>query len=1013
GNGDWSGLSWSAQNADAPNPPAVDPGKMAADFEGKVIFDGDTTAAVNVDVDAKVRAMLVENGSYTFDGAGSLEVADKLTIGENGSAALDVATTVKDIELAGATSSLSTSAGLEVSGKLTATDGGTITNTGTEAVKLTGAELGSVSLLGSGGYELTDAILHGQITNTDTTIAVSGTQTLHKADLVTAGAVVAGTDINTYTDIKGVTPTDGSGNGYLSTTFTAALFTDGTKVSGDDSSTWVLSDGSALNVVKNTDGTFTFTSQAKGTEYYSNSGSVDYNSTVFADSETQKTTALVLNGGALKLSTNLADTAGEGFIRADKAGVVVLANGVTLNQSSIKEGGEMITISGGDGAIYVLDKGGIKLLSNVQGFDSNDWEGTVKTGAINGGLTPVDISGLGNANSTVEADSISGVALTAGTVGTVDVLGDVSLTNGDSTVNTMEVGGKVSLGATAESSLDAAVLTVNGTEGIALQNGSDITADTLTVANGGMTLSEGSEVEAGTLTVGAGISMAKGAAVQADELVTGGLSLDEGSSVNADTLTVNGSIEYKSLAADAPITVGDLTNDALDLTIDTALLKEAVDAGQDVTLMSVTNGSDAEISLNGGSNILKNYGEKYSYTVDWDDAGVNVTLDAVANENYMKEKFSGGSANGMAGATLMDEAFANGGVGDGELEAIMNAVDAENSGMTDEHMAAIAGSSTAALGMAFAGDVERQLRAIRNRTTTMGVNQCVVNEGMPYFNAWVNAEGNMGELDKDGTYAGYKLDSWGGTVGFDVDVNPNLTLGLAVTAMYGDLTVDGPDMLDGDMDTYYVTAFARYSKRAWTHTFIGTVGKMDGSYERTVNHAGGSYTAEGDTDGLAFGLMYEVGRVYALTEDGDACLQPVFNVAYRHTTVNGYTEKGGNASLDVDDQTLDTITLGAGARMQAVVGENLYNRTSVLELRALAKLDVGDRASEADVAFIGGGSRATVESAELGAFGVELGAGLSIPVGDENDGTIFFDVSAELRSGYSNVNGTVGYRINF
>ena len=370
--------------------------------------------------------------------------------------------------------------------------------------------------------------------------------------------------------------------------------------------------------------------------------------------------------------------------------------------------------------------------------------------------------------------------------------------------------------------------------------------------------------------------------------------------------------------------------------------------------------------------------------------------------------------NATAGAELLWNAAAPVG---GELEDVYNAVNemiaAGNAAGANETMAAVAGSSTASLGMAFAGDVERQLRAIRNRTTTMGVNQCVVNEGMPYFNAWVNAEGNFGELDQDGFASGYQLDSWGGTVGFDVDVNPNLTLGLAVTAMYGDLTVDGPDMLEGDLDTYYVTAFARYSKRAWTHTFIGTIGMMDGSYERTVNYAGGSYKTEGDTDGMAFGLMYEVGRVYALTEDGDACLQPVFNIAYRHTTVGGYTEDGGDAALDVDDQTLDTITLGAGARFQAVVGENLYNRTSVLELRALAKLDVGDRASEADVAFINGTGRGTVESAELGAFGVELGAGLSIPVGDENDGTIFFDVSAELRSGYNNVNGTVGYRINF
>ena len=79
----------------------------------------------------------------------------------------------------------------------------------------------------------------------------------------------------------------------------------------------------------------------------------------------------------------------------------------------------------------------------------------------------------------------------------------------------------------------------------------------------------------------------------------------------------------------------------------------------------------------------------------------------------------------------------------------------------------------------------------------------------------------------------------------------------------------------------------------------------------------------------------------------------------------------------------------------------------------MAKLDVGDTTSEADVALINGTGKGIIESAEMGAFGVELGMGLHIPVGDENDGTIFIDVSAEFRSGYTNINGTVGYRINF
>jgi hypothetical protein len=88
--------------------------------------------------------------------------------------------------------------------------------------------------------------------------------------------------------------------------------------------------------------------------------------------------------------------------------------------------------------------------------------------------------------------------------------------------------------------------------------------------------------------------------------------------------------------------------------------------------------------------------------------------------------------------------------------------------------------------------------------------------------------------------------------------------------MYGDLTVDGPDMMEGDFDTTYISAFARYAERAWTHTFIATVGKMDASVERKVSHSAGRYSTKGETDGMSFGFLYELGRTYALDEDGDA-----------------------------------------------------------------------------------------------------------------------------------------------
>ena len=472
-----------------------------------------------------------------------------------------------------------------------------------------------------------------------------------------------------------------------------------------------------------------------------------------------------------------------------------------------------------------------------------------------------------------------------------------------------------------------------------------------------------------------------------------------------------------------------MTDSVLAFTLDTGNIGATVFSGEKLTL------TDSEVSLTvSGGNVLQK--------VDTTIAVLNATEDSVAtvtpesevlnkyytnirleggnvvadiNTSYAESKIETTSENGKTGTALLSDALVSinpqATKPDGDLAMLLDAVDSAI--MTDKDAAAVAGASIATMGMALNSDVERQLRAIRNRTTSMGVNECVVNEGMPYFNAWVNAEGNRAELDKDGTNAGYQMDSWGGTVGFDVDLTPNFTMGMALTAMYGDITANGPETkAEGDMDTYYVSLFARYASCAWTHTFVATVGMMDGSMDRTVNIGGHSYTAEGTTDGMTFGLMYEVGYVVPLDEDATACLQPVFNVMLRHSSIGSYTEEGTDAALDVDSQTMTTLTFGLGARMQAVVGESLYNRASIFEARALAKVDLGDRQSKTDVGFVGGRRTAEIQSAELGAFGVELGAGLTIPLGDD-DGSIFVDGSAEIRSGYTNLNATVGYRINF
>ncbi|MBR5876390.1 MAG: hypothetical protein IKZ10_06085 [Akkermansia sp.] len=68
------------------------------------------------------------------------------------------------------------------------------------------------------------------------------------------------------------------------------------------------------------------------------------------------------------------------------------------------------------------------------------------------------------------------------------------------------------------------------------------------------------------------------------------------------------------------------------------------------------------------------------------------------------------------------------------------------------------------------------------------------------------------------------------------------------------------------------------------------------------------------------------------------------------------------------------------------------------------------RQCDTSVGFVDYTTRANIESSEKGAPGLELGAGISVPVGT---GSIFTDASVELRSDYTNFNATVGYRIQF
>ena len=111
----------------------------------------------------------------------------------------------------------------------------------------------------------------------------------------------------------------------------------------------------------------------------------------------------------------------------------------------------------------------------------------------------------------------------------------------------------------------------------------------------------------------------------------------------------------------------------------------------------------------------------------------------------------------------------------------------------------------------------------------------------------------------------------------------------------------------------------------------------------------------------------------------------------------------------MEDQELTTAAGAVGARLSGLMGSNVFGREALGEIRVNVSQDMGDRRGQANVGFLADPSYTRpVYGAKVGST---AGVGLSVPVGTQ--GVIFVDGNADIRSGSSSINGSIGYRYNF
>ncbi len=849
---------------------------------------------------------------------------------------------------------------------------------------------------------------------------------------VNGGGIVLSGD----TDLVYVSSVDGAGSADNPVTDQSLNFYQAVIVDRD---LYVQSDGSM--VIKNltapgTEPGQTGTGSLIVTNTAEDKGSIELQNSLFHDGAGVDTSFAGdisgLNGAAA--NTDLVKT---GANKLTLSGNVSLAGDIIAEEGTLQLNGtadvEALHLNSADaGSPAVIGVGGRATAQALAGGDNGGKldiapSGTLTLTGATDGLSHTEISGPGTlaiaegASLGLAADStLSGVVLDLGGSLSLEADGSAGGLNGSGSLElngqTLQIQAASGQTHTYDGMLGEGTLDVSGAGTQVLRSSG---ADTgLTVSGGNLVLQGNADVDGSRLSYGNLVNNGNLTIQASDNSLTAvntTLSVENASfssgSTTTFTLNTDADMTASFIEASGDVVIEDGASFHVTSIPDVNITWKSGNP-MELTLMELTGNGTIDL----GENTLTVGGLFLTYykNAHLAQEGDKVVLKA---EEQTDNIYAGvaDTANSMAGANLLWDAARNGSV-DQTVTDFLGALNKDmlnNPSAARHSLAAMAGSTVNALGTAQRDALRDQMGWIRNRTTLMGVNPAYVNDDLPRFHMWMEGTGSYAQLDTRGDESGYRLTTWGGTVGMDADLSDRVTVGAAFTASYGDLTASAADSADGHLDSCYASLFGRYQNKRWAHTLILTGGWNDAKLNRTVNYGEGSYSTQGSTSGWGLGAMYELTCDIYLDENRSSVLQPLFNASVVTTRMDGYEETGaGNAGLNVGRQDWTTGTVALGGRWMGLIGSNIFGREALGEIRVNAAQDLGDRRGETNVSLLGNpGFAQSVRGAKAGTTALQLGAGLSVPVGTK--GTIFVNGNADIRDGSSSVNGSVGYRYDF
>ena len=233
-------------------------------------------------------------------------------------------------------------------------------------------------------------------------------------------------------------------------------------------------------------------------------------------------------------------------------------------------------------------------------------------------------------------------------------------------------------------------------------------------------------------------------------------------------------------------------------------------------------------------------------------------------------------------------------------------------GLNNETQTALFSAANAVQDGAF-NNILSHLSDLRNTGSGIGTGDLPYSGGV-----WVKAlhtEADQGQQRDGGTtYNGYKARSKGFTLGGDIELSPEWTLGTAFS--FADVTVNVKDSGNNTtMDSYQLSLYGDWQQNNWFANGILNVGYNDVDSKRYA----GSTRYEADYGSKQFGVNVTGGYQFWLNKK-DTLIEPQLVLNYSLLDTDSYKERSQAGDvIEVRPHNQEVIELGAGVRLSHLI----------------------------------------------------------------------------------------------